>query len=92
MSVMRMGQIDLGYIDVPIDYINFSQEQKDALCDKLIDVLIKYIDSELIRLPHINRIKFLNDILVSSLMSNEHLENYEICSVIRDMQLRLNDI
>lgn len=86
-----MKQIDLGFLDIPISYQDFTKEEKDILCDRLIDTLIEYIDKQLIRLPHINRVKFLNDILESSLMTNEMMENYEVCIVIRDMQIRLNE-
>jgi hypothetical protein len=88
---MKIKQDLLGFLDIPIKYQDYSQEEKNVLCDKLIDVLIKYIDNQLITLPNIDRIRFLNDILESSLISNEHLENYEVCSVLRDMQLRLNE-
>jgi hypothetical protein len=44
------------------------------------------------KLPtHLNRINFLIDILESSLIINEENENYEVCSVIRDIIKRLDD-
>lgn len=91
MNVMKRKMIDLGFMDVPVDYNEYSKEEKELICDRFIDILINYIDKELMRAPHINRVDFLNEILKSSLVSNEHLENYEVCSVIRDMQLRLNE-
>lgn len=87
-----MGQhIDLGFIDIPIDYSTFTEDQKSRLCDKLIDALIVYIDKELEYAPFINRITFLNEVLESTLITNEYYENYEVCSVIRDCKKRLNE-
>jgi hypothetical protein len=91
MVFKDMKHIDLGFIDVPIDYTKFDNKQKEALCDRLIDTLIQYIDRELDEAPHINRINLLNDVLESSLLSNEYLENYEVCGVIKDMITRLNE-
>jgi translation initiation factor 2 beta subunit (eIF-2beta)/eIF-5 len=86
-----MKHIDLGFIDVPIDYTKFDERQKKVLCDRLIDTLIQYIDNELEEAPQINRINLLQDVLESSLVTNEYLENYEVCGVIKDMITRLNE-
>lgn len=79
----------IGYIDIPEGYINLSQEEKYAICTKILDKLITKIDRNLP--AHINRVVFTMDILESTLITNEEEENYEVCSVIRDIQKILNE-
>lgn len=77
-----MHKIRLGMIDVPKDYFDLTPEQKNELCDTLLDKLFVYIDE---RLPEdYNRLEFLKDILVSSLESNIEYEQYEVAQVIND--------
>jgi hypothetical protein len=40
--------------------------------------------------PHINRIKFLDEVLESSIESNNDLEQYEISQTLFDMRKQLN--
>ena len=48
-----------------------------------------HIDKELD--PEINRISFLDDVLESSLMSNEEDEEYTVCQVLFDCRKLIND-
>jgi hypothetical protein len=79
---------EIGYIDIPKDYINFTTEQKKAVCNKILDKLLLTVDRELP--AHINRIQFIDEILESTLETNEEEENYEVCSVIRDIKELIN--
>lgn len=82
-------KIDIGYIDVPKDYAALTTDKKDALCNRIIDKLLFTIDKQLP--AYMNRISFLDEILESSLESNEKEENYEVCMVIKDMINKLNE-
>ena len=82
-------QIDIGFIDVPKEYSSIDDEMKIKLCDKIIQSMLVQIDE--VTPKYINRITFLNEILESSLISNEEQENFEVCSVLRDIIKRLND-
>jgi hypothetical protein len=83
-------EIELGYIDVPIGYEKLNPENKDDICDLLIERLLIALDSEL---PvYISRITFLKEVLESSLITNEREENYEVCSVIRDTIKRIDAV
>lgn len=82
-------KIEVGYIDIPIDYIKFTKKQKEIVCENIIDVLLKYIDKELE--PTINRIEFLDDVFDSTLDTNVQLENYEVAAVIRDCRKIINE-
>jgi hypothetical protein len=84
-------RINIGYMDVPIEYHNFTQELKDEFCNNFIDTMLHIIERELSRTPEINRIYFLQQILESSLITNENLENYEVCNIINDCLKKLND-
>ena len=81
--------IEVGYIDIPIEYLKFSPERKKEVCINIIDLLLLDIDRHLA--PEINRITFLNDVFESSLISNEDLEQYEVCEVLKDCRKELND-
>jgi hypothetical protein len=87
---MNEDEIDIAQFDVPIDYFNYSVEQKQALCNKIIDTLLTIFDRDLD--PTINRITFLDEVLKKTLKENEKYEMYEVCSVISDclQQLRID--
>jgi hypothetical protein len=86
--MMKEEEIDIGSIDVPIDYSKLNHKQKAAICDNLIDTLLMSIDRSLP--PHINRIQFLDEVLISSIESNNELEQYEVSQTLYDMRKRLD--
>jgi hypothetical protein len=81
--------IDMGIIDIPKAYPEFTEVQKKQLCNKIIDRLLTYIDKNLD--PEINRIDFLDDVFVSSIESNKEEELYEVCIVLSDCRKLLNE-
>lgn len=82
-------QVDFGYFTVPREYSNFDKDKKQEVCDSIIDSIYRYIDRNLDQ--DINRISFLEEVFESSLLSNEMEENYEMCTVLRDCIIRLNE-
>lgn len=86
---MKREQVEFGWIDVPMNYNTFTDRQKKALCNRIIDTLLRVIDKDLD--PTINRITFLDEVLESSLISNEESELYEICEVLLDCRKMLNE-
>ena len=86
---MRRNHEEIGFIDIPQEYCNFNKKEKRAVCNKIIDMLLTSIDKELD--PVINRITFLNEVLESSIISNEELEQYEICQCLNDIRTILNE-
>ena len=89
MTRNRDEHIELGYFDIPKAYADFTVRQKKAVCIKIIDVLLEHIDKNLD--PTINRISFLDDVLESSLMTNEEDEEYTVCQVLYDCRKLIND-
>ena len=88
MTRNRDEHIELGFIDIPKAYLDFTVKQKKAVCNKIIDLLLTDIDKNLD--PTINRITFLDEVLESSLMSNEQDEEYIVCQVLFDCRKYLN--
>ena len=86
---MRRKHNEIGFMDIPREYCDFTNEEKRAVCNELIDMLLTTLDKELD--PVINRITFLNDVLESSIISNEQLEQYEICQCLVDIRTILNE-
>ena len=86
---MDRDQEEIGFIDIPQEYCKFSDKEKRAVCNKLIDMLLHTIDRDLD--PLINRITFLDEVLESSIISNEELEQYEICQCLKDIRTILNE-
>ena len=86
---MDRSNEQIGYIDIPKEYCHFTKKEKRAVCNKLIDMLLTTIDKDLD--PVINRITFLDEVLESSIISNEQLEQYEICQCLMDIRTILNE-
>jgi hypothetical protein len=86
---MKREQIEIGEIDIPIDYMELSDRMKKSVCNKIIDQLLIYIEDKLD--PTINRINFLDEVFESSIETNEMIEKYEVCSVFRDCRKLLNE-
>jgi hypothetical protein len=88
---MKREQVNIGYIDVPLEYAKFEDSIKKEFCNNLIDSMLRMIEKELSRAPEINRINFLQELLESSLITNVNLENYEVCTILRDCLNQIND-
>lgn len=87
---MRIRKQDkIGYIDIPREYCELNSEEKRDICNDIIDMLLHQIDKDLA--PEINRINFLDEILESSIISNEELEQFEICACLLDIRKILNE-
>lgn len=84
-----MRKIRLGMIDVPVEYFEYTPEQKKELCEDLIDRLYLFIDDKLD--PEHNRIDFLISVLESSRDTNAEHEQYEVAAVINDCLKLLNE-
>jgi hypothetical protein len=81
--------IDIGELQIPVKYFKFTNEDKEAFCNRIIDKLIRIIDRTYP--SEFNRITLLNEILNSSIYSNEQDESYEVCEVLKDIQKILNE-
>jgi hypothetical protein len=85
----RRYKKQIGNIDIPSEYNTYTQEEKVAVCNKILDKIMTVVDKELP--PYINRMTFIDEVLESTLESNEQEEKYEVCSVIRDIVKLINE-
>ena len=85
----KKNSIDIGYLDLPVGYSEFDDDQKKKICNNLIDMIFITVDKSLPK--EINRITFVQEVFESSLITNELDENYEICMVIRDCIKQINE-
>jgi hypothetical protein len=81
--------IKVGEIEVPKDYWNFDLDQRKEICEALIDTLLLVLEKQI--RPEMDALKVLDLLLLSSIISNEELENYEICQVLYDLRLLINE-
>lgn len=84
-----MKQVKVGELEVPIDYFNFKPSEKEALCQEILDAILHVLDRQLN--PEIDRLDILDKLLVSSIITNENDENYEICAVLTDIRNLINE-
>jgi hypothetical protein len=87
---LKREQIELGFINIPKAYFEFTKYQKEVICNKAIDKLLKYIEDN-IDDPTINRINFLDEILESSIESNNETESFEVSGFLYDCRKMLNE-
>jgi len=85
---MRREQVELGYVDIPKEYFNLTPRRKKVICNNIIDTLLTALERDLD--PTINRISFLDEILESSIISNNDLEQYEVSAVLYDCRKQLS--
>lgn len=80
---------ELGYIDIPTNYYSMNEQEKEVVCVDLFNKIITLVDRELP--PYMSRIQFIDEVLRSTLITNEEEENYEVCSVIKDIMKIINE-
>ena len=79
----------IGYIDVPVDYFTLPKDEKDVICNSILESML-YILEEHIS-PEVNRLNILNMLIDSSIIVNEHDENYEVAGVLYDIRKMINE-
>jgi predicted transcriptional regulator len=84
---MKKDHVDIGYIDIPKEYFKLTPKRKKVICNNIIDTLLRCLERDLD--PTINRITFLDEILESSIESNNDLEQYEVSAVLNDCRKQL---
>jgi hypothetical protein len=89
MDKRNRKHLEIGYFDFPKDYLKFDEDKKKDICVEIIDVILHQMDK---KLPvEINRITYLDEILLSSIESGEQNEQYETCQILMDCRKLLND-
>ena len=81
--------IKVGEIEIPKDYWQLNLDKRRELCETLVDTLLLVLDKQI--RPDMNRLRVLDLLLISSIITNEKDENYEICQVLQDLRLLINE-
>jgi len=83
------SKLSIGQLEVPEDYSLLGEMVKKELCEELIDILLRALDKQL--KPDLDRVKFLKELLDNSIEENIRIENYEICQVLNDLRIVINE-
>lgn len=81
-------QFDIAELLLPKDYANFKPHLKKALCNKIIESLLVIIDKSVS--PEYNKMEVLDEMLESSIITNQEDENYEVCQILYDVKNLIN--
>jgi hypothetical protein len=81
--------IKVGEMEIPINYFSFSRNEKEMLCLELMDAMLHVLDRELNQ--ELDRVAVLDRLLESSIITNQDEENYEICEVLKDIRILINE-
>lgn len=81
-------RIEIGELFLPKNYSTFNIEQKNALCNKIIESLFIVVDKSIE--PEFSRFDVLDQLLESSIITNQEDENYEVCQILQDVRTLLH--
>ena len=81
--------IRIGEIEIPSKYFSLPKREKEVLCGAILDTILTMIDRS--TSPGIDRFMILDKLIESSIITNEKEENYEICSVLKDVRKLINE-
>ena len=76
--------VKIGELEVPVDYFKYNKEDKKELCNNVMDMMLHILDRQL--RPDLDRIEILDKLLESSIITNQELEEYEICEVLKNIR------
>jgi hypothetical protein len=82
-------QIKVGHLDVPMDYFKLPQEDKEIVCNSILESIL-YILEKHVNDDRVDKLNVLNRIIDSSIITNQHQENYEVCGVLVDIRNLIN--
>lgn len=89
---MAMGtktQIKIGEVDIPKDYFSLDPKDKRELCEYMADKIFTMLNKTVVEKK--DRDHLANQIIKSSLITNELEENYEMCQVLVDIRKLINE-
>lgn len=81
--------IKVGEIEIPTDYWSMTEDEKAELCLTLMDGMLTILDKTLN--PEFDRLAVLDLLLISSIISNEENEEYEVCEVMSSIRKIINE-
>ena len=85
----RKAQIRIGDVEIPKEYFNLKKEDKDEICEYLANKIFMMVDRTANK--GFDRGFLVDQIIQSSLITNEEEENYEMCQVLIDIRNLINE-
>jgi len=79
-----MKKIKLSEIEIPADYFELNDEEKEAVCIGILNFMLEILDKQLN--PEVNRMFALGLLIESSIITNQEEELYEVCGVLKDVK------
>ena len=86
---MKKELVKIGQLDVPSDYFSLPQDEKEIICQSIMESMLYLLEKHLD--PEVDTFAVLNKIIDSSIIMNEHNENYEVAGVLLDIKKMVNE-
>jgi len=86
---MKKGMVKIGHMEVPTDYFTLPEDEKQVVCYSILESMLQLLEKNL--KPETDTFDILNKIIESSIIMNEHDENYEIAGVLLDIKKIVNE-
>ena len=86
---MKKETVKIGYLDVPVDYFILPEDEKQVICYSILESMLYLLEKHLD--PEVDTFGILNKIIDSSIIMNEHNENYEVAGVLLDIKKMVNE-
>jgi len=86
---MRKNHIKVGHLDVPKNYFDLELEDKEVVRNSILEAMLYILDKNLSK--NTDKQKVLLEIIDSSIIINEHDENYEVAGVLFDIKNMINE-
>lgn len=86
---MKKETVKIGYLDVPVDYFILPADEKEIICHSILESMLYLLEKHLD--PEVDTFGILNKIIDSSIIMNEHNENYEVAGVLLDIKKMVNE-
>jgi hypothetical protein len=87
--MQKQKQIKVGHLDVPEDYFSMPKEDRQVVCNTILESIL-YILERHINDDRVDKLNVLNRLIDSSIITNQHEENYEVCGVLMDIRNLIN--
>ncbi len=81
--------VKIGHLDVPVGYFTLPVDEKEIICNSILESMLYILEKHTD--PEVNRFEILNKIIDSSILMNEHDENYEVAGVLFDIRKMINE-
>ena len=86
---MKNKSVKIGHLDVPSDYFTLPVDEKEIICHEILESMLYLLEKHLD--PEVDTLGVLKKVIDSSIIMNEHNENYEVAGVLLDIKKMVNE-